>query len=372
MKIIAVHILNDFSGSPRVLATVLQGLVDQGVTVTLLTETKTNGALSGLPVRYVRIPYRFFQWIPSRLLMMFYTQVALFVRVLFLRKENAYLYINTSLPVGAALAAKITGQKVVFHLHEATVPSKTVYQLTRRIIQLTADHIFYVSAYHRDREGFPCIPGVVVPNALPDLFFQKASSHHPNGIRPFRVLMPASLKDYKGIPEFVQLANLLPQQDFELVLNADQDEIDGYFRNTQLPSNLQVYSRQADMHPFYKRASLVVNLSRPEAWIESFGMTLLEGMAYGLPVIAPPVGGPAELIRNGCEGFTMDGKELPKMATAIQMLVRDEQRYQSMSHNARIRAAGFRQAHMLQAVTAGLYSLQANSPSVLKLPAAES
>jgi glycosyltransferase involved in cell wall biosynthesis len=42
-----------------------------------------------------------------------------------------------------------------------------------------------------------------------------------------------------------------------------------------------------------------VNLSDKTQFIETFGMTALETMAAGLPVIVPTEGGIAEMLRDG-------------------------------------------------------------------------
>ena len=55
----------------------------------------------------------------------------------------------------------------------------------------------------------------------------------------------------------------------------------------------------ADVAKFYNQATLVVNLSDKTQFIETFGMTALETMAAGLPVIVPTEGGIAEMLRDG-------------------------------------------------------------------------
>ena len=50
----------------------------------------------------------------------------------------------------------------------------------------------------------------------------------------------------------------------------------------------------------------MLNLSNPFLCVETFGMTILEAMAYGVPSIAPNIGGPIELIEDGYNGFCVD------------------------------------------------------------------
>ena len=64
-------------------------------------------------------------------------------------------------------------------------------------------------------------------------------------------------------------------------------------------------------------------------------------MAQGLPVIAPPVGGPAEIISDGKEGFLISCYETTKIADMILKLASDHEYYSHLAHNAWVRANDF-------------------------------
>ena len=61
---------------------------------------------------------------------------------------------------------------------------------------------------------------------------------------------------------------------------------------------------------FYNEAYIVLNMSDKTCFIDTFGMTALEAMSAGLPVIVPTEGGIAEMVTNGMDGFKIDSKEL--------------------------------------------------------------
>jgi glycosyltransferase involved in cell wall biosynthesis len=88
-----------------------------------------------------------------------------------------------------------------------------------------------------------------------------------------------------------------------------------------------------------------VNLSLPDEWIETFGMTILEGMQYGKPVIVPPVGGVTELVKDNWNGFRIDSHEYKKVALAIQQLQTDKNLYQKFSEASLMKAAEFSGKH---------------------------
>ncbi|MEP7263835.1 MAG: glycosyltransferase [Bacteroidota bacterium] len=334
-KIVCVHLLNDYSGSPLILSMVIKGLVQSGYQVDLITSSEGNGFLSDLPVKYKFLNYRFHENKYIRLFRFFKAQVVLFFMVMQYAFSNVTIYINTLLPFGGALAGKLSGKKVIYHIHESYIQPKMLKSFLRKIAAWCADSAVYVSNYLLNAEQLPGVKNTVIYNALPDEFTTRATAGFHSAVKnQFTVLMVSSLKEYKGVRYFVELAAKIPQLKFEMVLNANQKEIDRFFEDMHLTSNLKLFTAQKDVHPFYERASLVVNLSIPDQCKETFGMTLLEGMCYGLPVIAPPAGGPAEVVRNGINGFCIDVRNSDEMQQSILEIHNNESLRKKLSHGA--------------------------------------
>lgn len=158
--------------------------------------------------------------------------------------------------------------------------------------------------------------------------------------------MVASLRDYKGVPEFLKLAASFCERSdihFDLVVNDDQTAITRYFIGKCVNKNFTVHERVPDTSGFYANASLVLNLSRVDECVETFGLTILEAMSYGVPVIVPPVGGPAELVNNGVQGYLIDSKDGAKLFAAVESLCADAVLCKQMSEACRARAADFSQ-----------------------------
>jgi glycosyltransferase involved in cell wall biosynthesis len=171
----------------------------------------------------------------------------------------------------------------------------------------------------------------VLYNVLENSFVKQAQQNLSIEKKAKIVLMICSLKAYKGVNEFLKLAQINPQFIFKLVVNANQNDIDNYFKNENLPSNLFVYPTQKDTHPFYKEASILLNLSDVNLWVETYGLTILEGMAYGLPAIVPPVGGVVELIQEGKNGYLIDSKKIDLITDKINELFTNTILYNKMS-----------------------------------------
>ncbi len=81
-----------------------------------------------------------------------------------------------------------------------------------------------------------------------------------------------------------------------------------------------------DLPGKYAEASVLVNPSLSE----SFGMTVVEGMASGLPVIATRVGGQEELVDDGITGLLIESEDPAQLADAIRQVRRDPERARLM------------------------------------------
>ncbi len=334
-KIICVHLYNDFSGSPLVLSTAIKGLQKGGNEVVLMT-SHSDGFLSELDVQKVIIPYQFEENKVARLFALVWNQWQVFRALWKYRREEVTIYINTLLPFGAALAGKLMGKPVIYHIHETSVRPAILKGFLKKVATLTAQKAIYVSKYLHTQEALKGVQPQIIHNALSTKFEAVSNSYLHRKIEkeyPFTILMLCSLKKYKGVDQFVTLAKTLPRYNFELVMNATPEEIKAYFKQQDLSENLSLFPRQSNVHPFYQRASLVMNMSDPQEWVETFGMTLLEGFSYGIPAIAPPVGGPTEVVQDGYNGYLIDPIDLDTCRDKILAMANDENLYALLSKN---------------------------------------
>ncbi len=335
MRVIAVHLLNDYSGSPKVLKQLLNGWQKRNVDLHLFTCGGREGFLSN--IRGITNHYYWYRFIKNPVLRFFYlffSQFVLAVRLMFFLRKKDVLYINTVLPFGAAIAGKIRGNKVIYHIHETSMKPQLLKQFLFGMVKYTASDVVYVSEFLAGQEPLN-IRQHVIHNALEEEFIKQSSLVEKNTLKHKIVLMLCSLKVYKGVNEFVQLAKMNPDYIFKLVVNSHETEIDVFFKTEELPQNLIIYPTQVNTHPFYKEASLVVNLSDPDLWVETFGLTVLEAMSYSLPTIVPPVGGVTELVEQGKNGFLINSKDTVKISEAMQQLFQNNEMYNSMSSYAK-------------------------------------
>lgn len=350
-RIFAFHLLNDRSGSPKVLSQIIKGWVKEGIEVNLYTSFYQEGFLSNLEgVKYHNGWYRFKVNPWMRLLFYTLSQLILIFKMYRKIKKKDVIYINTVLPFGAALIGKIKGCRIIFHIHESTVNPAALKWFLFKIVKLLATEIINVSKYVEKSHGIKNVPNYLVYNAIDEAFLANVI-HKKELVIPNHVLMVCSLKAYKGVFEFIQLAADFPQYRFRLVLNATRTEIDSFFDGTQFSDNLTLFPSQSNLHPFFQWADLIVNLSKPDGWIETFGLTIIEGMAYGLPSIVPPVGGILEVIEEGTTGFSVDSRDRKSLNDSLNQLLGNTDFYRDCSKKALQRLNYFSEEKMLMEIS---------------------
>lgn len=351
-RLVCFHLLNDYSGSPKMLKTVLDGFCREGVVVDLYT-SGTYGVLDELKVhpnfRMHSYYYNFSDNPMVTLVRYLWVQLLTFIWTWrYLVTKDVVFYINTLLPIGPALTGRMIGKRVVYHYHENADVKGAFYKFLAAGMQKLAHEIICVSGYQSQYLKRQDIV-TVVPNAIPNELLKKLRPNPKVAFQKKTVLMLGSLREYKGTSEFYQLAALLPQYPFILVINDTQKNIDMYVKEKGLAQseNLKVYSRQSDVSKFYNESSLVLNLSNKELFVETFGLTALEAMSAGLPVIVPTVGGVAEMVKDGVNGYKIDVQDLDKIEVAIDSLLTDENKYKSMASNALENSKNFSEEKMV-------------------------
>ena len=349
MRIFAFHLLNDYSGSPKVLSQLLKGWTKNELDVHMVTCSGREGFLSNIKgINYHYYTYKFAQNPYIRLINLTWSQKMLFWKMLFKVKKTDIIYINTVLPFGAAFLGKTKGCRTIYHVHETTVKPPILKKFLFGIVKWAATDVIYVSNYLAKQEPIQNAKSHTLFNALEDDFFNEAKQHRTTKTVLKNALLVCSLKDYKGVNEFVELSKRNTTNEFRLIVNATQQEIDVYFNDSKLPNNLEILPVQTNLHPHYNWADLILNLSRPDGWTETFGLTIIEGMAYGLPAIVPTVGGITELVDEGENGFQVDSREIELLDIKFKSLVNNPEKYVKMHQKALIKVEQFQEKRFIE------------------------
>ena len=342
MKIYAFHLLNDYSGSHKVLSQLLKGWVSKGFDVTMVTCKGRVGFLSsieGVKYQYYRYKFRENKWI--RLFNLLLSQCILILKLIKVVKKDDIVYVNTVLPFGAAILGRLKRCRVVYHVHETTMKPKLLKVFLFGIVKLFATDVIYVSNFLSEEEPIPSKHSHVIHNALEKDFLLKAESKIKKRTSLNNVLMVCSLKDYKGVKEYLGLAKNNFEQKFRLIVNATDEEISSYFFDEIIPSNFEVLPTQTNLHDHYYWSDIILNLSRPDGWVETFGLTIIEGMAYGLPAIVPPVGGVKELVDDGINGYQVDSRDEKTLNQKLRFLVENPIVYRGFVESSLLKVKEF-------------------------------
>lgn len=343
--IVFCHLLNDRSGSPTVLRATLEAL-DSPNDGLLFVGSQGGGVLDEANVPTRHYWYRRSHFRIVTLFTYLFSQVMLY-RALSRTKNitsGAVIFVNTLLPFGAMFWARRRRLPVVIHVHEISITPSPLRVFLLACARRCASLLLYVSHDHLTRLPINGPPSRVLYNPVGSKILERATLYARKPGQKFVVLMLASPRAYKGLGEFSALAAALEARGdicFQLVLNADLEETQTFAARHKGLKNLIIHPRTEDPSDFYEQADLVVNLSRVDQWIETFGLTLAEAMTFGLPVIAPPVGGPAEIVSHGENGFCIDSRDTAALSEAVVKLADNPDVYEAMSEAARIRSRDF-------------------------------
>jgi glycosyltransferase involved in cell wall biosynthesis len=233
--------------------------------------------------------------------------------------------------------------------------STRIYRaLTFWIIARFADRIIYVSRYVEDmlspslaavphRITYPCVDPTIVAAS-------RAAVERE--VAPFVVGLICSMTWYKGYRAFVALAAHCPQFAFLLILNGDRERFEREVPSSQRPANLEIRFNVPEIATALNSISLLLSLTDRSGWIETFGLTLIEGMTFGIPVIAPDIGAPREFVENGVNGYRVNETDLDAIAGLIARIHGDPDQQRTLGNGARETASRFRPASFRVAVDA--------------------
>jgi glycosyltransferase involved in cell wall biosynthesis len=90
----------------------------------------------------------------------------------------------------------------------------------------------------------------------------------------------------------------------------------------------------SEVNKYYNMIDVLVNISE----YESFGVSVVEAMACGKPVVVTNVGGLKEIVKNDKLGLKVESRNIEQTVSAIERLVTDEKLYDEISVNARKQA----------------------------------
>lgn len=244
----------------------------------------------------------------------------------------------------AAAVRKSTGAPLVYTVHSLDRAEYELGQgppecLSQWPIQADlicdADRIIALTQEERKLVGEYC-PSVghrvrVVGNGIADSAHARKHARMRRSHDSVTVLYTGRFVDRKGIRELLNAAPAFLREEphVRLVMagghrHARADELAEYW----LPSTCEPFRNRIlftgwltseQLDAWYADADILVVPS----WYEPFGMVILEGMLYGLPIVAALVGGPKEILTSERTGLFCEPKDVTSLETQVIRLIRD-------------------------------------------------
>lgn len=146
-----------------------------------------------------------------------------------------------------------------------------------------------------------------------------------------KILFLSRLEREKGVFETVDAVCELVEKKLPVVLSiagngSVMDELRQYINEKKLPENtirLLGYVKGSD-----KKAAFADNhlYCFPTYYGEGLPTSVLEAMAFGMPVVTCPVGGIADFFEEGKMGYLCKGKDQQALAQMLEMLLADQEK----------------------------------------------
>lgn len=245
---------------------------------------------------------------------------------------------------------KITPKKVGLHLHNDYL-NIDKRQFSISVLKKT-NFVITVSKYIKSRiyELEPSKPNIdVVYNGINLDRFNLPKNKNKEIV----ILFSGRLQEGKGIKLLIEVfLDILKNNCNNIRLLILGGSGFGNGKRTTFINNIESLSKKANgkinftgyidydkMHEYYNQADIGVF---PSIEVEAFGLTTLEALASGLPVIVSDAGGMHEVINDKC-GFTVNRGNNMKMElkeTLLKLII-DNNLRSSMSQEAKIQAKNF-------------------------------
>jgi D-inositol-3-phosphate glycosyltransferase len=214
---------------------------------------------------------------------------------------------------------------------------RTLGTLADRVIAQSADEVAELG-----RLGIRRTDIVVVPSGVDTVMYAPAGpigQRPPAGLR--RILSVGRLVERKGFADLIEALRQVPNAELAVVGGPPADRLDEEpeaIRLRELAERAGVADRfrlvgavpHEEMPAWYRSADVLACAP----WYEPFGLTPLEAMACGVPVVAYAVGGIAESVIDGVTGTLVRPRDIRALGGALRSLLADEMRRMSYASAA--------------------------------------
>ncbi len=252
-------------------------------------------------------------------------------------KRFNHFFVHTSHSLGAWKKERfkdVPGAEDMFRFEERIAQEKIIFKNARGITATSqAEYDNYKHFYDFEIDNMVIIPpGVDIEVFHP---LQAGDNELKTGLPENYVLALARIDHNKGFDLLVHSFALLAQKypDLYLVIgggskNPKQPEIDLKNELIEIAENYNLQERvllpgyvpDELMAPYYRNAMIFVLSSR----FEPFGMTVIEAMACGTPVVVTNLGGIRHFLTDQNDALLVNPKNREEMSKAIESILEED------------------------------------------------
>jgi glycosyltransferase involved in cell wall biosynthesis len=261
--------------------------------------------------------------------------------------DRVFVWSQLRLSIGAAAAAEASRRPVAYALNDEHLagyapvppglrPRRLAGWLLDRVVlrgltlaSLRLRHAACISAALKRNlvaRGVPVETARVIHQGIPIESFPPRLDRGPSR-GPLRLLYAGQLHDYKGVHTLLEATALVAGRrgrDAVTVTIAGDGPSAYVERLRRLAARSGVPSDFLGRRPHLELPALYRGHDAfvfPSTWEEPFGLTHLEAMASGTPVISTTRGGPGEFLEHGDNALVFDAGDAGDLASRIEALV---------------------------------------------------
>ncbi|WP_158579858.1 glycosyltransferase family 4 protein [Geodermatophilus marinus] len=260
-------------------------------------------------------------------------------------QRTSVVYVSTIAAPEWLLAGRLSGARVVCHVHESDVPMSRPTR-TLLLSPLVAAHLVIANsencrAWIRSSLGDRAARrSRVIHNGVADPAPAAVAPRPSRSGARRRLVVVGRLSANKGQDIAISATALVRRAGFDVTLCLVGDSYPGYedylaglhtLAAAEQVDDVTVFTGFQDPRPHVEAADVVLVPSR----IESFGLAAVEALLLGRPVVATRVGGLPEVIRAGETGLLVDPDAPRALADAIIDLLGDPEAAAAMGRAGR-------------------------------------
>jgi glycosyltransferase involved in cell wall biosynthesis len=236
-----------------------------------------------------------------------------------LLREADILYISTVVVLNFMVAARFHSNAIV-HVHE--IPNSMARPFFRGLVRFSRAKVVFNSRASFEAYGLRGRHSAIVYNGYRPR--EAPSFSDFDGVRPLRILMIGRISLAKGQDLLIKaIAALPPRVPDRLRVrivgstfedDAFREKISRSISKLKLSGGITLDPFDPDPVDIYKWCDVLIVPSRA---IESFGLVVIEAMAYGKSVIAVSQGGIREIVVDGQTGWLFPAGDVDRLAASI-------------------------------------------------------